>query len=275
MGRDAGGPAISEVRVTAAIQLGFEGLDFVDLRDTSRVRAHVMKTPLGFLKGPYRSAMRLAMREASTASSNQSELQSVRAWKLFLLIPRMLLWKPSRGGLITKEKLQERVAAFAKGVGSLLSQSEEATKSATAIRQRTRVDSVEQRAKRAQSLAELGELSSARLALDGACCAPRNELTLRALRDPRRRLVALREHLPEGVRSHQPVVPFDLDHEAVLQNLRSARRSAAPGASGMTSEHLRPLLEYDGDRVLLCEFAEQFARVSVPEEIVDAFRIVE
>ena len=41
VGRDAGGPAISEVRVTAAIQLGFEGLDFVDLRDTCMVRAHI------------------------------------------------------------------------------------------------------------------------------------------------------------------------------------------------------------------------------------------
>ena len=236
-----------------------------------------MKTAPGFLKGPYRFAMRLAMRDACTASSNRSELQSVRAWKLFLLLPRMLLWKPSRGGMVPKWKLQERFAAFARrDWGSLLSQSEEAAKSAAAIRQRrqrTRVDSVEQRAERAQSLAELGELSSARLALDGASCAPRNEQTLRALRDPRRRLVALREHLPDEVQSHQPVVPFDLDHEAVLQNLRSARRGAAPGSSGMTSEHLRLLLEHDGDGVLLCEQAEQFARASVPEEIVDALRM--
>ena len=158
----------------------------------------------------------------------------------------------------------------------MLSQSEEAAKSVAAVRQlrqRTRVDSIEQRAERAQSLAELGELSSARLALDGASCAPRNEQTLRALRDPRRRLVALREDLPEEVQSHQLVVPFQLDHEAVLQNLRNARRGAAPGPSGMTSEHLRPLLDHDGDGVLLCDSTEQFARVSVPEENVDALRM--
>ena len=41
----------------------------------------------------------------------------------------------------------------------------------------------------------------------------------------------------------------------------------------MTSEHLRPLLEHDGDGVLLCELAEEFARASVPEEIVDALRM--
>ena len=91
--------------------------------------------------------------------------------KLFLLFPRVLLWKPSRLGLVPKGKLQERFA-FARGEwGSLLSQSVEAAKSAAAIRQcrqRTRV-AVEQRAERAQLLAELGELSSARLALDGAC----------------------------------------------------------------------------------------------------------
>ena len=154
----------------------------------------------------------------------------------------MLLWKPSRGGLVPKGKLQERFAAFAREEwGFLFSQSGEAARFAAAIRQRRkriRVDSIEQRVERAQSLAELGELSSARLALDGAFCTSRNEQTLRALRDPRR-LVEWREHLPDEVQSHQPVVRFELDHEAVLQNLRSARRGAAPGPSGMTSEHFR------------------------------------
>ena len=275
-------PGVQEVQPRRCVSLwrfgwGSKRLDFVDQRDTFRVRDHVMKIAPGFLTGPYRSAMWLAMRKASTAFSNRSELQSVRAWKLLLLLPRMLLRKPSRVCSVSKGKFQERFDAFARGDwGSLLSQSEEAAKSAAAIRQRsqrTRVDSVEQRAERAQSLAELGELSSARLALDGASCAPRNEQTLRALRDPRRRLVALREDLPDEVQSHQPVVPFELDHEAVLQNLRSARRGAAPGPSGMTSEHLRPLLEHDGDGVLLCELADQFARASVPEEIVDALRM--
>ena len=44
MGRDAGGPAIPEVRVTVASRLGFEGSDIVDLRDTVRIRARVMET---------------------------------------------------------------------------------------------------------------------------------------------------------------------------------------------------------------------------------------
>ena len=41
----------------------------------------------------------------------------------------------------------------------------------------------------------------------------------------------------------------------------------------MTSEHLRPLWDHDGDGVLLCDLAEQFARASVLEEIVDALRM--
>ena len=99
-----------------------------------------------------------------------------------------------------KGKLQERFAACSgEEWVFLLRQSDEAAKSASAIRQRcqrTRVDSVEQRAERAQALAGLGELPSARLVLDGASCAPRDEWTLRALWDPRRRPVALRENLP-------------------------------------------------------------------------------
>ena len=68
---------------------------------------------------------------------------------MFLLLPRMLLWKPSRG-VVLKGKLQERFAAFPRReLASLFSQSEKAAKSAAAVRQRrqrTHVDSVEQRA---------------------------------------------------------------------------------------------------------------------------------
>ena len=42
-------------------------------------------------------------------------LGQVRAWKLFLMLPRMLLSRPPRGGEVPKKKLQDRFAAFARG----------------------------------------------------------------------------------------------------------------------------------------------------------------
>ena len=37
------------------------------------------------------------------------------AWKLFLLLPRLVLHRSSRGGIISKKTLQERFHRFARG----------------------------------------------------------------------------------------------------------------------------------------------------------------
>ena len=39
----------------------------------------------------------------------QSEVQTERRWKLFLLLPRMLLFRPDRGGVVPREKLEVRI----------------------------------------------------------------------------------------------------------------------------------------------------------------------
>ena len=58
-----------------------------------------------------------------------------------------------------------------------------------------------------------------------------------------------------------------------LQNLRSSRRGVAAGPSGMTIDHLFPLLENERDSQKLHQFATTFARAEVPAEIVDLIRM--
>ena len=74
-----------------------------------------MKAPPAFLKGAYRSAMRFALEEADAARERGHNITLERAWKLFLLLPRLLLQRPPRGGNVPKCRLQERFAAFAAG----------------------------------------------------------------------------------------------------------------------------------------------------------------
>ena len=98
-----------------------------------------------------------------------------------MLLPRLLLHRPARGGL------EERFADFARGEWmSLLEGSRKcAEEAATAHRRRRRKaqgNDVEKRAARALNFVQLGELSSARQALEGADLAPGNDETLRALR---------------------------------------------------------------------------------------------
>ena len=54
---------------------------------------------------------------------------------------------------------------------------------------------------------------------------------------------------------------------------RKARRGAAAGPSGMTSDHLFPVLENEGDSQRLVQVASLFAAGRVPEEIVEALRL--
>ena len=98
---------------------------------------------------------------------------------------------------------------------------------------------MEQRATRAETLTQLGELSSAREALDGCETAPGTTTTLDALKDERRRPALPRAPLPRDVMDFEPDVPFQLDEKLFGKNLQSSKRGVAGGPSGMTSDHLR------------------------------------
>ena len=93
------------------------------------------------------------------------------------MIPRMLLVKPRKGSLMPKSKLRERFAQFAQGRWiALISASREVSEAVAVVKsRRSRIfaDTVERRAERARVLATMGELFSARLALEGEAVAPR------------------------------------------------------------------------------------------------------
>ena len=91
----------------AVLRGAFLLVDEWNLTDKLKKRASVMKSVPHCLKGPFRNALRLALEETSS--------DDVVRWKLFSLIPRMLLHRPPRGGLIPKEKLRQRFDVCARG----------------------------------------------------------------------------------------------------------------------------------------------------------------
>ena len=242
-------PRVTSVEIRAA----FEFLDTVDLRATFSRRACVMKTTPHFWRGPFRNALRLAMEEAVRAG----EVHQNRGWKLFLLLPRLLLHRPPRGGKVHRSN-------FARGSWSnlLLEASVKCDDAATAHARKRRthqVGDVQRRAARALALVQMGELSAGRQALEGAELAPGSEETLRELRNPLKRPPRARAPLPPRVLEHDPGRPFELEEDRFAQVLRSSRRGAAAGPSGMTSDHLRPVLDSVGDSHLLFMMGEQLA----------------
>ena len=71
----------------------------------------------------------------------------------------------------------------------------------------------------------------------------------------------------------EPRVPFLLDEDLFARNVRSAKRGSAGGPTGMTAEHLHPLLDHSRDSQLFFQAAEFLARAQVPPSIQDAIRL--
>ena len=253
------------------LRAAFLFLDTVDPVRIFRQRGAVMKSVPRFVKGPFRNALKFALEEALA----QDEVQQVRGWKLLMLLPRMVLHRGPRGSLVPKSKLAERFELFAQGEWqSLLEASGECDYQAAVSRQRSRrrVRDDERRAARTEMLVGMGELSSARQALEGAELADGEQATLNVLRNPVRRPRALRDPLPQELAFFQPQTKFKLDRDQFNRNLRAARKGAAGGLSGMTTEHLRPLLEDGRGLRLLGEVAERLARAEVPAEVMRLVR---
>ena len=79
--------------------------------------------------------------------------------------------------------------------------------------------------------------------------------------------------MPLEIMSHTPRVPFALDSDKFLKNVRSAKRGAAAGPSGMTVEHLRPLLDSVTDQQWLCKLAEEVAQGRITPTVIEAIRM--
>ena len=82
-----------------------------------------------------------------------------------------------------------------------------------------------------------------------------------------------REPLPNELSTFEPVAPFRLDAERFIKNIRSARRGAAGGPSGMTTEHLRPMMDSMNDMERLCLLGGIMARGEVPVHVEPAIRL--
>ena len=179
--------------------------------------------------------------------------------------------------MVPRKKLEGRIRQFQEGDWiSLLNDSANCAAQAkvASVRARRRHRSDEAtRAARAMSLVQVGELSAARQALEGAALTPGNLATLRALTHPSKRPAFPREELSVEVARVEPEEPFQLDVEEFLLCLRKVRRGAAAGLSGMTSDHLFLVLENEGDSDLFVRVGSLLASGNVPPATVQAIRL--
>ena len=189
--------------------------------------------------------MRSVLEEATWRNSRADAVGQEREWKIFVLLPRMLLRRPPVGGLVPKEKLVARFQMFARGERlSLLRASTICDEKAARSRNRRRRSAGDEIARlviKAKHLFELGKLSTAGV---GGCCSGFRRSNIIGLvagcapppQEPR-------EPLTPDMMRFQPEMKFHLDESMFGKNLRSTRKGVAGGVSGVTTEYLRPLLD--------------------------------
>ncbi|CAK9004209.1 unnamed protein product [Durusdinium trenchii] len=237
--------------------------------------APVPPTDRGAAPAPEADVLR-ALRAALHAglARIRDDPDSPAGWGLFLLAPRMLLFRRRGETRVARDALEERAALLARGAyADLLDQAAAAAALAPVASPAPRGDCLERRAARAAALAHMGELSAAAAALTAPALAPATAATLAELRDPARRPPSPQVPLPAPPALGRETAGFGVDHARLLANLRRGRRGAAPGLSGCTPEHLRVLLDDAESLDLLCFAADRLARAEVPPEALAALRL--
>ena len=75
----------------------------------------MLKSCLHWLRGRFREGLSVALRERYRAKLANDELGQIRAWKLFCLVPKMLLHRPRNTGSVGRDELARRVTEFRQG----------------------------------------------------------------------------------------------------------------------------------------------------------------
>ena len=219
--------------------------------------------PPVFIRGQLRQALYIALACINTCPDPLG-VDAERAWKLWLLLPRMLLHWPGGATRVPKPALRARFQQFFRGEWpALLEAAAAATNAQTsAAPPQPRQDA---RADRAVHLAHFGE-SAARQALLAEPLVAGDDTTLQHLRDPARRPVAPYEPLGPDILAWCPDSPVELSCPALLTNLRRSGR----GPSGYMAEMVRLILDDSAAVDSFGAVATRLARAQLPATIAQA-----
>ena len=253
---------------TRGIADAWASLDSITLKDEYKHACATVREVPEFFSRQLQEAFYIATSRIRTMHSQKKDIELERAWKLFLLLPRMLLTRTRMKGEDGKNEFFSRIRAFHRGEWLTLVQQARLPKRKKKA-QRAGLD-VDAKLRAAEQRARWGELSHARQELVGTPLAPRTMETYYKLCDP-----AGRPQQPRSLERLQQVCQFqpesavELDYSRFISNVRSAPRGKSGGLSGMRNEHLKclvfsPRLE---DAKALYYVAETLARAEIPESI--------
>ena len=234
---------------------------------------HIAKSSDGYMSAAVQSTFWSAFVHALRGLHSPNPAAGItaeRAWKRFLLVPRLLLTRTRETGPAGRTALLQRLQAFEAGRGCELL---DAAMPSTAQPQRSPGSDVERMRERACAQVRRGELSRARQTLTGAPLAPSNADMLRLLSDPDKRPPHPRHPIPDDVVRFRAANPLRLKAAELGEALRTAKRGSAAGLSGASVEHYRLLLEDEEALDLLAHAASLLANADAPADVLRALAL--
>ena len=248
----------------------WQQLDSVNLSEVFLQRIPMLKSCPRFLRGRLRFSFGVALRERCRAKLNRDPVAELRAWKLFGLVPIVLLHRPKHGGTVGRDELAQRADDFSVGRWADLISAATQQGGMRGFPEKVG-DEKRRRGMAAQRRVERGQVSRARHELTGAALAPRTNETLGELRG--RRPQERESPIPEGVQDFFPEHHLILDASRFAKCLQTAPSGSSPGPGGCTNEILKVCLEDSETLALLTSAAEDFARATVPREVSECFML--
>ena len=175
----------------------WRALDDVDLATEFRHPVAALQDVPGFLRSALRAALVQALRQvraAHDAPRAGDPAACARAWKLFVLAPRMLLARVGQKGPEGRQALLDRVVAFQRGDWLALLR---AARGSAANSRAVAGGKADDERRMQAACARVRNLTAAEL-------APGTEATWEALTDPERRPPEPRDHMPSDVMAFTP-----------------------------------------------------------------------
>ena len=256
---------ITTTQLRAAIPArAWRSMDDLDLEAELCRPARTVREPPRWFRAQLRKAYSVALTE-------WQQRGRPAAWKLFILIPRMLLQPTEQQGDAGTVIFRERIDSFLKGDWVALLDAVSAPQ--CAVRAIDGEAAERNRLKQVEAKIRLKEISRARVHLTSSGVAPGTEETLQELTDPELRPNRPTEEIPSWCHRHVPATAFTLKQDELLAALRSAGRGSAQDLSGTRYEHLRVLIEDEALWGVFAAFAQAFARAQVPDDVMQALRL--
>ena len=212
----------------------------------------------------FRQATRQAPEARSEAVTTQDVLMEGSAWKMFGMLPVLLLRKPRCQGRVGEEELCLRFDKFASGEWwELLREAEQTLRQDAQQVRRLTEDTPERRAEAACQKVKLGEVSRARQCLTGASLAPR---TVDVWCDAEQEASGGREEHPTKIIcDFEPDVPVQVDEVP-----EKCTEGVVPWTWRVHFEHLKKWIDDVDTMNLLFEAVTSLAQARVPAEIASA-----